>query len=104
MLPKTRKERLVDLGKSEQPILEAKNTVITEERIKELLQYVTKGEVLASAWQPLLYNLLIVQAEISFPVGKQEGRKEVVKWVDENWLDSSNLRQWRAKLKEWEID
>ena len=35
---------------------------------------------------------------------KADGRREVVEWVDKNWLDSSNLKQWQAKLKKWGID
>ncbi len=37
------------------------------------------------------------KAEDSF----KAGIKEVVDWVDKNWLDSSNLKQWQAKLKDW---
>jgi hypothetical protein len=36
--------------------------------------------------------------------GRQQGRKEVVDWVDKNWLDSSNLKQWNTKLKLWGIE
>ena len=43
------------------------------------------------------------QAEKSFEIGRQAGRKEVVEWVNKNWLDQSNMKQWQAKLKDWGI-
>ena len=60
------------------------------------------------------WGKLEAQAEISFPLGKQEGRKEVANWInahvrDEriklitNFLPISEI-DWRAKLKEWELE
>lgn len=50
------------------------------------------------------------QAEITFPLGKQEGIEEVVEWFNEqtDFADDEpcpyyvmNKKVWQAKLKEW---
>lgn len=39
------------------------------------------------------------QYKESYKAGLAQGRKEVVEWVDRNWVDSSNLKYWE-KFKE----
>ena len=41
---------------------------------------------------------------LPFKEGYLVGIKEVVAWVDKNWLDQSNMKQWQSKLKEWGIE
>ena len=94
--------------------MEAKDTVMSKEQIidimpsgdswedgRELLwDYVSQGS---------LRNIATRQAEISFPLGKQEGRREVVEWI---WSNATDVfkdylqcsQKWQAYLKEWGIE
>jgi len=41
------------------------------------------------------------QAEISFKTGKQEGRREVVEWINNNY--PIGTLKWQTQLKDWGI-
>ena len=64
-----------------------------------------------------LFNAIAeAQAERAFPLGKKEGRREVVEWVKKEsslWdkgypftevVRVMNEQRWQAKLKEWEVE
>ena len=52
------------------------------------------------------------QAEISFPLGKQEGRKEAVEWIESNVIKKVGIPiayfftedELQEKLKEWGLE
>ena len=51
-----------------------------------------------------LQEKLLEQAEISFPLGKQEGVKEVMEWINKNItipypVGSYGYKLWQAKLE-----
>ncbi len=45
----------------------------------------------------------IVPAQDIYESIYRAGIKEVVEWVNSNWLDESNMKHWQAKLKEWRL-
>ena len=94
-------------------MIEAKDTVMTYKSVEEMVhtsdpEWVDKGRNIAEA-----------QAEISFPLGKQVGIKEVVETDglitrhilqdgEGNWsIESWRLKEWskwrQKQLKEWGI-
>lgn len=92
--------------------MEAKDTVLIVKRIAGIAK---KHPV----WDGGLFPFLEAQAEISFPLGIEEGRKlgikEVVDWIENNsgQIYSNDTRHyhnigisltdWQAQLKEWGI-
>ena len=102
--------------------MEAKDTVMVEPQMEIALK--DYGLFAINAYPLEIYTLLEAQAEISFPLGKQEGRKEVVDFVNPlmekiahftsdiggDWTDPRYecdciydlINEWRAK--EWGIE
>lgn len=108
-------------------MMEAKDTVIDEEEIKRIvmIQALAKDEREFLAHYDMddgvesSKTTAKAQAEITFPLGKQEGIREVVEWVKSNggWILNYNTSKperiwnwsithddWQAKLKEWGIE
>ena len=68
--------------------MEAKDTVMDSKMREHLLQD-WKHNLFNDSQDDLVANVILdtayIQAEISFKAGKQEGRKEVVKWLQDRW-------------------
>ena len=76
--------------------MEAKDTVMTDNRI---LDAYAGGERINDDFSGLR-RVAIIQADVSFEAGVEQGRLEVVEYVDE---DLENSSVWQAKKKKWGI-
>ena len=97
--------------------MKAKDTVMKKKKISKVIS--ESEEDNDEFWMPADATKLVAQAqaEISFPLGKQEGRREVVEYLDKHKgamvrLVSNggetikttfeiNSSEWQAQLKEW---
>ena len=102
-------------------MLEAKDTIINREEFEALIQHIIGkeipktetelGNLIADACRPPVE----AQAAISFRMGKQEGIKKVVEWIEKrdcayhlfgDFIHHFKImdNEWQAKLKEWGIE
>lgn len=78
--------------------MEAEKTVMGEE---EMLCCSLIGKFPFEDVRDVIEETCIHQAEITFPLGKQEGIREVVEWIQYHLPDYEFGDKWQAKLKDW---
>ena len=88
--------------------MEAKDTVMNKEKLKQINDAMPPEAKYGDVFETIAYN----QAEISFPLGEQQGIEKVVEWMEEHSIitygraplkikwQSINPVAWQAFLKE----
>jgi len=81
--------------------MEEKDNVLSDERVMKKLDFPENPLIITESYKALLE----AQAEIYFAAGVQEGRREVVKWIEDNKFHTEgfpcfNAQSWQAFLEE----
>lgn len=79
--------------------MEAKDTVMTDNEIIEFMAKLVENP-------GLLARAIKVISKAQYDNGKEEGVKEVVEWINTNYmirLSPTKRNQWEVQLKKWGI-
>lgn len=76
--------------------------VMTKEQIRDVLN--KKQDCSREYCDWCSEQLKSAQDDLAFNTGREEGRKEVVEWVNEHIGLWNRAWEWKAKLKEWGIE
>ena len=85
--------------------MKAEDTVMEVNAIRELFKVHPRIKTVDDL-HGMFKQLAEAQAEISFPLGEVQGRKEVVEWIQyhgsiSQFINMHHDEEWEAKLKEW---
>ena len=94
--------------------MKAKDTIMSDKEITRIRVITTQDEYLCEKQAEITWHARDVEVRDSFKAGQQEGRKEVIDWINTNNIKLmeparmggyQNVRKekWQAKLKEWSI-